>query len=165
MKKLLSLFFVSTIVIFASCKKDDPQPEAPAQPADLTEQLANTSWMSELQGSYTYSGVDMQITMTSTLDFLENKEGELFVDVIVSVPSMPDLQDQEQSETISFTYTFDGTNLALIETYVDDETGQTLNYTTNGVYDKESDTMTIDFDDSEMVEMFGTDMMVFSRMK
>lgn len=164
MKKSLTLFFVAAMVMFASCKKDDSQPESPAQPQDLSGQLANTSWISEMQNNYSYSGVDMLLTLTSTLDFFENKEGEFFMDLLVTVPSMPSYPGQSQNVSFDFTYTFDGDNLVLTQTYVDPETGVAETSSDTCIYNKEDETILYDMNDEEMVEMMGTDKILFRKL-
>lgn len=164
-KKLLALFFVATIITLSGCKEEEPEANQnlPQQPQNNPE-LVGTSWMSNLQSDFTYQGVAMHLDLQSTLDFNDIKNGEWFMDLTVTVPSMPNYS-QNQNETFVFTYTFDGTQLVMTQTYVNDETGETETYDYNAVYDPNAQTITLDMDDEEMVEMMGTDVMVFTKIR
>ena len=168
-KKLLALFFVAAIITLSGCKEDDPEagplPQNPPQQPQNNPELVGTTWMSNLQNDFTYQGVTMHLDLQSTLDFTDIKNGEWFLDLLVTVPSMPSYPGQNQNETLLFTYTFDGTAIVLTETYTNEETGETETYDYNAVYDPNAQTITINLDDEEMVEMMGTDVMVFTKIR
>ena len=99
------------------------------------------------------------------LDFTELTKGELFMDINITVPAIPDYPPQHQSETEEFSYTFDGSNLLLTQSYTNEQTGQTTSYDIKTVYDKQAETITVDFDDDEMAAIMGTDIIVFTRIR
>lgn len=165
MKKLFVMFLVASMATMVACKKDDPKPEQPAQPQDRSEMLANTSWQSTLQNTYNYSGVEMLLELTTMLDFKDRTSGSMFMDLNVTIPSMPDYPGQNNNESWDFTYTFDGTNLVMTQSYVDDQTGETESWNDTLIYDSENETIMYDMNDQEMEEMFGTDELVFERIR
>lgn len=165
MKKLFVMFLVASMATMVACKKDDPKPEQPAQPQDRSEMLANTSWQSTLQNTYNYSGVEMLLELTTMLDFKDRTNGSMFMDLNVTVPSLPDYPGQNNNESWNFTYTFDGSNLVITQTYVDDQTGETESWGDTLIYDSENETIMYDMNDQEMEEMFGTDELVFERIR
>lgn len=165
MKKLFVMILVASMATMVACKKDDPKPEQPAQPQDRSEMLANTSWQSTLQNTYNYSGVEMLLELTTMLDFKDRTNGSMFMDLNVTVPSMPDYPGQNNNESWDFTYTFDGTNLVMTQSYVDDQTGETESSSDTLIYNSENETIMYDMNDQEMEELFGTDELVFERIR
>jgi len=165
MKKLFVMILVASMATMVACKKDDPKPEQPAQPQDRSEMLANTSWQSNLQNTYLYSGVEMLLDLNTMLDFKDRTNGSMFMDLNVTIPSMPDYPGQNNNESWDFTYTFDGTNLVMTQSYVDDQTGETESWGDTLIYDSENETIMYDMNDQEMEEMFGTDILVFERIR
>lgn len=165
MKKLFVMFLVASMATMVACKKDDPKPEQPAQPQDRSEMLANTSWQSTLQNTYNYSGVEMLLELTTMLDFKDRTNGSMFMDLNVTVPSLPDYPGQNNNESWDFTYTFDGSNLVITQTYVDDQTGETESWGDTLIYNSENETIMYDMNDQEMEELFGTDELVFERIR
>ena len=159
------MLFVATTVALSSCKEtnEPAEPQPPQQPQN-NPALVNTSWASNIQSDYTYSGVAMHLDLQSTLDFTDLTNGEFFMDITVTVPAMPNYS-QSNNETFEFTYTFDGTQLVITGRYTDPETGETMTYDYNAVYDPNAETITLDMDDEEMVEMMGTDILVFTRIR
>lgn len=127
--------------------------------------LANTSWQSNLQNTYLYSGVEMLLDLNTTLDFIDRTNGSMFMDLNVTVPSMPSYPGQNTNDSFDFTYTFDGTNLVLTQNYVDEQTGETESWSDTLIYDSENETIMYDMNDQEMEEMFGTDILVFERIR
>lgn len=127
--------------------------------------LANTSWQSTLQNTYNYSGVEMLLELNTMLDFVDRTSGSMFMDLNVTVPSMPSYPGQNTNESFDFTYIFDGTNLVLTQNYVDEQTGETVSSSDTLIYDSENETIMYDMNDQEMEEMFGTDILVFERIR
>lgn len=163
MKKLFVMLFVATMALMAACEKDDDTVQNP--PQDRSEMLANTSWQSHLQNTYTYSGVDMLLDLNTMLDFVDRTSGSMFMDLNVTVPSLPSYPGQNTNESWDFTYTFDGTNIVMTQSYVDDQTGETESSSDTLIYNASNETITFDMNDQEMVEMFGTDVLVFERIR
>lgn len=159
------MILVASMATVVACKKDDPKPEQPAQPQDRSEMLANTSWQSTLQNTYNYSGVEMLLELTTMLDFKDRTSGSMFMDLNVTVPSLPDYPGQNNNESWDFTYTFDGTNLVMTQSYVDDQTGETVSSSDTLIYNADNETISYDMNDQEMEEMFGTDELVFERIR
>lgn len=165
MKKLFVMILVASMATMVACKKDDPKPEQPAQPQDRSEMLANTSWQSNLQNTYLYSGVEMLLDLNTMLDFKDRTSGSMFMDLNVTVPSMPDYPGQNNNESWDFTYTFDGTNLVMTQSYVDEQTGETVSSSDTLIYNADNETISYDMNDQEMEELFGTDELVFERIR
>ena len=163
MKKLFVMLFVATMALMAACEKDDDTEQNP--PQDRSEMLANTSWQSHLQNTYTSSGVDMLLDLNTMLDFVDRTSGSMFMDLNVTVPSLPSYPGQNTNESWDFTYTFDGTNIVMTQSYVDDQTGETESSSDTLIYNASNETITFDVNDQEMVEMFGTDVLVFERIR
>lgn len=163
MKKLFVMLFVTTMALMAACEKDDDTVQNP--PQDRSEMLANTSWQSHLQNTYTSSGVDMLLDLNTMLDFVDRTSGSMFMDLNVTVPSLPSYPGQNTNESWDFTYTFDGTNIVMTQSYVDDQTGETESSSDTLIYNASNETITFDMNDQEMVEMFGTDVLVFERIR
>jgi len=163
MKKLFVMLFVATMALMAACEKDDDTVQNP--PQDRSEMLANTSWQSHLQNTYTSSGVDMLLDLNTMLDFVDRTSGSMFMDLNVTVPSLPSYPGQNTNESWDFTYTFDGTNIVMTQSYVDDQTGETESSSDTLIYNASNETITFDVNDQEMVEMFGTDVLVFERIR
>lgn len=163
MKKLFVMLFVATMALMAACEKDDDTAQNP--PQDRSEMLANTSWQSHLQNTYTHSGVDMLLDLNTMLDFVDRTSGSMFMDLNVTVPSLPSYPGQNTNESWDFTYTFDGTNIVMTQSYVDDQTGETESSSDTLIYNASNETITFDVNDQEMVEMFGTDVLVFERIR
>ena len=163
MKKLFVMLFVATMALMAACEKDDDTEQNP--PQDRSEMLANTSWQSHLQNTYTSSGVDMLLDLNTMLDFVDRTSGSMFMDLNVTVPSLPSYPGQNTNESWDFTYTFDGTNIVMTQSYVDDQTGETESSSDTLIYNASNETITFDMNDQEMVEMFGTDVLVFERIR
>lgn len=163
MKKLFVMLFVATMALMAACEKDDDTEQNP--PQDRSEMLANTSWQSHLQNTYPYSGVDMLLDLNTMLDFVDRTSGSMFMDLNVTVPSMPSYPGQNTNESWDFTYTFDGTNIVMTQSYVDDQTGETESSSDTLIYNASNETITFEVNDQEMVEMFGTDVLVFERIR
>ena len=163
MKKLFVMLFVATMALMAACEKDDDTVQNP--PQDRSEMLANTSWQSHLQNTYTYSGVDMLLDLNTMLDFVDRTSGSMFMDLNVTVPSLPSYPGQNTNESWDYTYTFDGTIIVMTQSYVDDQTGETEPSSDTLIYNASNETITFDMNDQEMVEMFGTDVLVFERIR
>ena len=163
MKKLFVMLFVTTMALMAACEKDDDTVQNP--PQDRSEMLANTSWQSHLQNTYTYSGVDMLLDLNTMLDFVDRTSGSMFMDLNVTVPSLPSYPGQNTNESWDYTYTFDGTIIVMTQSYVDDQTGETESSSDTLIYNASNETITFDMNDQEMVEMFGTDVLVFERIR
>ena len=157
------MLFVATMALMAACEKDDDTEQNP--PQDRSEMLANTSWQSHLQNTYTNSGVDMLLDLNTMLDFMDRTSGSMFMDLNVTVPSLPSYPGQNTNESWDFTYTFDGTNIVMTQSYVDDQTGETESSSDTLIYNASNETITFDVNDQEMVEMFGTDVLVFERIR
>ena len=162
--KALATLVVAATFAFAGCEKEDNiMPIVPDTPEDDTVEniFVGTSWTGRMENTYYYEGIQMDITYDLYLDFLDSTNAELFHDMYVYVPAYP-AASQTQNMTETFTYTFTKDSVLLNGSYIDDETGDTLYYSYPLVYDKEANTLTIDFDDPDMLEMMGTTVVVFS---
>ena len=163
-KKILATLVVAATFAFAGCEKEDNiMPIVPDTPDDDTVEniFVGTSWTGRMENTYYYEGIQMDITYDLYLDFLDSTNAELFHDMYVYVPAYP-AASQTQNMTETFTYTFTKDSVLLNGSYIDDETGDTLYYSYPLVYDKEANTLTIDFDDPDMLEMMGTTVVVLS---
>ncbi len=160
------MFLVAAAVTLSGCKDDEPTlPEQPPQQPQNSSELVGTTWEANLENDFAYQGVTMHIDLLSMLDFTELTKGELFMDINITVPAIPGYPPQHQSETEEFSYTFDGSNLLLTQSYTNEQTGQTTSYDIKTVYDKQAETITVDFDDDEMAAIMGTDIIVFTRIR
>ena len=166
--KTLATLFVAANFAFAGCEKEDNiTPIVPDTPEDDTVEniFVGTSWMGRLENTYYYQeqgmSIQMDITYDLFLDFLDSTNAELFHDMYIYVPSYP-AASQSQNMTESFTYTFTKDSVFLNGNYIDDETGDTLYYSYPLVYDKEANTLTLDFDDPDMLEAMGTTVIVLT---
>lgn len=162
--KALATLVVAATFAFAGCEKEDNiMPIVPDTPEDDTVEniFVGTSWTGRMENTYYYEGIQMDITYDLYLDFLDSTNAELFHDMYVYVPAYP-AASQTQNMTETFTYTFTKDSVLLNGSYIDDETGDTLYYSYPLVYDKEANTLTIDFDDPDMLEMMGTTVVVLS---
>ena len=163
-KKILATLVVAATFAFAGCEKEDNiMPIVPDTPDDDTVEniFVGTSWTGRMENTYYYEGIQMDITYDLYLDFLDSTNAELFHDMYVYVPAYP-AASQTQNMTETFTYTFTKDSVLLNGSYIDDETDDTLYYSYPLVYDKEANTLTIDFDDPDMLEMMGTTVVVLS---
>ena len=166
--KTLATLFVAATFAFAGCEKEDNiTPIVPDTPEDDTVEniFVGTSWMGRLENTYYYQeqgmSIQMDITYDLFLDFLDSTNAELFHDFYVYIPAYPSAS-QSENYTESFTYTFTKDSVFLNGNYIDDETGDTLSYSYPLVYDKDANTLTLDFDDPSMLEMMGTTVIVLS---
>ena len=162
--KTLATLVVAATFAFAGCEKEDNiMPIIPDTPEDDTVEniFVGTSWTGRMENTYYYEGIQMDITYDLYLDFLDSTNAELFHDMYVYVPAYP-AASQTQNMTETFTYTFTKDSVLLNGSYIDDETDDTLYYSYPLVYDKEANTLTIDFDDPDMLEMMGTTVVVLS---
>ena len=162
--KTLATLVVAATFAFAGCEKEDNiMPIVPDTPEDDTVEniFVGTSWTGRMENTYYYEGIQMDITYDLYLDFLDSTNAELFHDMYVYVPAYP-AASQTQNMTETFTYTFTKDSVFLNGSYIEDETGDTLYYSYPLVYDEEANTLTLDFDDPDMLEMMGTTVVVLS---
>ena len=169
-KKIFATLVVAATFAFAGCEKDNITPIVPDTPDDDTVEniFVGTSWTGRLENTYYYQeqgmSIQMDITYDFALDFLDSTNAELFHDMYVYVPDYP-FASQNQTMTETFTYTYDGDSLYLNGTFLDDETGDTVVYSHTLAYDKEANTLTLVYDDPEMLEIMGTTTMVFTQVE
>lgn len=166
-KKIFATLVVAATFAFAGCEKDNITPITPDIPDDHTVEniFVGTSWTGRLENTYYYQeqgmSIQMDISYDLYLDFLDSANAELFHDLYIYVPAYP-AASQSENFTDAFTYTFTEDSVYLNGTYVDSETGDTVDYSYPLVYDKEANTLTIDFDDPDMLEIMGATEMVLS---
>lgn len=169
MKKTLKTWAAFALVaplLFAGCKKEKIEPVTPEE--ETVENIfANTSWTAQLENTYYYreggANLRMDLTMDISLDFLDSVNAELFQDLYVYVPDYPSAS-QSANMTSTLTYTYDGgDSVMLYGSYVDEETGDTLDYSYRLDYNKDAQTLTLDFGDEDMVEMMGTSVVTFTK--
>ena len=170
-KKILATLVVAATFAFAGCEKEDNiMPIFPDTPEDDTVEniFVGTSWTGRLENTYYYQeqgmNIQMDITYDLFLDFLDSTDAELFHDFYVYVPIYP-AASRSENMTETFTYTFTKDSVFLNGNYIDDETGDTVYYSYPLVYDKEANTLTLDFDDPSMLDMMGTTVVVLSPME
>ena len=165
--KTLATLAVAATFAFAGCKPEKIEPVTPDNPEEPGEETieniyAGTSWAAHLENTYLYEGVlPMEITYDLMLDFLDTVSGELFHDVTIDIPDYP-AASQHMNQTESFTYTFSNDTVVLHCEYYDEEEGDTVQYTYELTYDKEAETLTLDFNDPEMEDLMGSSMVVFT---
>ena len=166
--KTLATLVVASALAFAGCTKEKIQPIVPDTPEEepVENLFVGTSWTAHLENTY-YNleqgmSIQMDITYDLSLDFLDSTNAELFHDLYVYVPVYPSAS-QSQNMTETFTYSFSKDSVFLHGTYINDESGDTIDYFYTLVYDKEANTLTLDFDDSDMEEMMGTSVVVFTK--
>ena len=155
--KTLATLVVAATLTFAGCTKEKIHPIVPDTPGEepIENIFVGTSWTAHLENTYYQvqqgMNIQMDITYDLSLDFLDSTNAELFHDLYVYVPVYP-----AASQSQNMTETFHGT-------YISDETGDTLEYSYPLFYDKEANTLTLDFDDPDMDEVLGTSIVVFSK--
>ena len=166
--KTLATLVVAATLSFAGCTKEKIQPIVPDTPEEepIENVFVGTSWTAHLESTYYQMqqgmNIQMDITYDLSLDFLDSTNAELFHDMYVYVPAYPSAS-QSQNMTEVFTYTFSKDSVFLNGTYTDSETGETFEYSYPLVYDKEANTLTLDFDDPDMDEVMGTSVVVFTK--
>ena len=167
--KPIAILLVAATVAFAGCtEKDEITPITPDMPVtpdtpeeDTVENILNgTSWTCHLENSTYMQGIRMNITYDVFLDFNDSVNGELFHDIYYEIPAYPQYS-QGSKYTDSFNYTYYGDSCVLTCSYIDIETGDTSAYGYTLTYDKEAGTLTLDFDNADMLDMMGTDIVVF----
>lgn len=159
--KFPTLLCLALALSLAACNpQNDPEPQPQPQPQPEKPSLAGTSWMSNVENDYTYYysgyGIQMLCSQLSILDFNDDTDGEIYVEVAVEVPAMP-AASQSYSYTDAFTYTFDGTTLTLTSLDEGAEPGD------DGIltFHPADTTFTMPLDEPEAVEMLGVDTLVF----
>jgi len=164
--RILATLFVAATLVFAGCKKDDVNPITPDNPDnpgdDPIENIyIGTSWESHLESQFTYQGILEEITYDLTLDFLDSVNAEIFHDLYVYLPDFPSYS-QSDNYTESFTYAFLADTVVLYGSFIDDETGDTVDYKYEMSHDKVANTLTMVLDDADMRDIMGTDTVVFT---
>lgn len=155
MRKILAFFMMAATISMVSCKSDDEEkPEPPAR--DLT----GTAWECEMNGTYTQQGITMNIGFLSMIDFIDNQNGELFYNIDVTVPQYPSA-NQSFDMTEVFTYTMTGNALTLVATGSDPETGEPYTTEYKATYNADDNTIVFDYDDDQMAEILGSDVVVY----
>ena len=168
--KTLATLLVATTLAFVGCKKENITPDTPDTPEEeIPENIyVGTSWTAHLENTFyeQYQGYNFQfdVTYDLILDFLDSTHAELFHDIYLSVRDFPEAS-QSMNETDECTYTFTADSVCLYATYYDEETGDTDVYTYELVYDKEANTLTLDFSNDDMREIMGTTVVVFTPME
>ena len=166
--KPLATLIVAATMTMVGCQKEKIEPITPATPPEepIENIFAGTWWTGHLENTYMYQeqgmAIQMEITYDLSLDFLDSTNAELFHDLYVYVPIYP-AASQSQNMTEEFTYTFSKDSVFLNGSYIDEATGDTLDYSYALVYDKDANTLTLDLDDPEMEEMMGTTIVVFTQ--
>lgn len=166
--KMLVLLVAAATLTFTACQKDDPTPDnnSTNPPSGGGEQttniMANTSWESHMENVLSYSGVAMNVTFDASLDFFDEINGEFFQYVNVDVPDFPALS-QQIDETLPYTYVYYGDSCVLNFKYFDEEENDTVSFSSTLIYDKTEQTLTMDFDDDDMAQVLGTDIVVFHK--
>ncbi len=157
-------FLVGAALAMTGCKKEDPTPantDNPGGEETVENVFSGTSWVCHLENSLVQQGIQMNIYYDASLDFLDDVNAEIFQDLYIEVPAYP-AASQSINQTDAFTYTFTPDSLFLLATYVDETTGDTIEEVTGAVYDKEAQTITMDFDDADMEQVMGTSVVVFT---
>ncbi len=160
----LAAIAVAATMVMTGCKKDDyVDPITPETPEEETLEnvFAGTSWVSHMENSIVEQGIQMNISYDVALDFLDTVNVEMFQDIYLEVPAFP-AASQSMNQTDAFTYTFTEDSVFMYGTYVDETTGDTLDDNYALAYDKEANTLTLDFNDADMESMMGTSSIVFT---
>ncbi len=159
-KQFVALFFVAAMMTLAGCGKDnntnnnsEPQPQP--RPAGIS--LAGTSWEWDIDTTYTQyvQGFEilMYINAQYMMDFNDDTNGEMFVDMTVEVPDSPQA-NQHQTMTEPFTYYFYNNTLTLTSTGDDAVEGDEGTMT----YHPEDTTFRMAIDEPQVAEMLGDEM-------
>jgi len=170
MKKILSVFFALLFIcassLMVSCEKDDPAPNDQNNNTQTNDnaKLAGTSWNCQIEHAGSMQGVGYIVTLDATLDFFDTEKGEMYQYAAVEFPSLPNY-NQSTDMTSSFTFELKGSKLTIHETWVDDETGETVEGDSECIYDESAESITMTFDDPDMLEMLGTNTYVFTKVK
>ncbi|MDO4218307.1 MAG: hypothetical protein Q4D03_09150 [Bacteroidales bacterium] len=155
MKKTLKI--LATLVLASALSLYGCDPEDPITPEEETLEnvFAGTSWVCHLENTIVQQGIQMNIDYDVSLDFLDTVNVEMFQEVYIDVPAYPSAS-QSNNQTDAFTYSFtkDSVFLHSIDTSIDE--------TDALAYDKEANTLTIDFNDAEMESIMGTSTVVFT---
>ena len=166
--RTLATFVVAATLAFAGCEKEDNiTPNIPDTPEEETPEniYVGTSWSAHLENNYTLQeqgyNIEMELTYDIYLDFLDSTHAELFHDLYVYVPAFPSAS-QSDNMTEELTYSFSHDSVFFNATYVDEESGETLEYGYVAIYDSVAKTLTMDYDDPDMEEMMGTSIIVFN---
>ena len=165
--KALATLVVAATFAFAGCEKEDNiVPIVPDTPEDDTVEniFVGTSWTGRLESTYNYEGINMELTYDLFLDFIDSTNAELFHDLYLYFPAYPSASESE-NETEYLTYTFTKDSVYLNGSYIDDGNNDTVEYSYALFYDKEANTLTLDFDDPSMLDMMGTTVVVLSPME
>lgn len=165
--KMMALLFVAATMTLTGCEKD-PQTDNGGNGGNggngtnTGNILARTTWESNIEDTIEYSGVQMELTFNATLDFFDEKNGELFQDIYLYVPIMPSAS-QSMNDTEPFTYVFAGDSCVMNFEYYDEDEGDTLNYSLTAKYNRSDESLTLDFNEPEMEQIIGTDKIVFHK--
>lgn len=149
MRTLLSVCFVATTLCLASCGKDDDS--TPVRPPAIS--LSGTSWECSFDTNYSYNGVAMNVDALMSIDFNTDLDGELFVDLAITIPNYP-AGDQHQNLSEPFTYYFDGTVCTLTSKSDGAEEGDDDTLT----YHPEDQTFSMPVDDAQVAQFMGDEM-------
>ena len=166
--RTLATLVVAATLSFAGCTKEKIHPIFPDTPEEepIKNVFVGTSWTAHLENTYYQMqqgmNIQMDITYDLSLDFLDSTNAELFHDMYVYVPIYP-AASQSQNMTEVFTYTFSKDSVFLNGTYIDGETDETFEYSYSLFFDKEANTLTMDFDDPDMEEVMGSSVVVFTQ--
>lgn len=175
MKKTLRLLAMLMIVSaltfsFSSCEDDPVEPANNEQqgggshggeePDDEDNIFANTSWISSLQNSTVYQGINMNISYDVSLDFNDATSGEIYMIVSAEVPAYP-AANQTIDQSWNFNYTVNGNKILL--TLIED--GETSSEPEELIYNPEDQTISWDQNDEDFSQMFGTDFMIFTKVQ
>ena len=154
------MLLMATTMVITACEKDPadsptPTPTPEPQPGAVT--LAETTWEGTVESDYTYQTqqgpLEIHIACTITIDFNDEKAGEMFMNVDITVPSNT-AANQSQNETYPCTYVFDGKTCNL---YDADNPTELISVIQYNATDK---TFTMPIDDAATVEMLGTNVVV-----
>ena len=168
MKKTLRFFAMLIMAAaftfsFSSCEKDDTDtPNNQTQQGINAEIFANTSWLGTIESTINYMGVDMLIGIDASLDFFDDTKGEMFINFLVNIPQMPDM-NMEEEETFSFDYVVKDNIITITYEQEDEDTHEIQTVSENLVYNPENETISYAIDDPEMSEMMGVDSIVFTK--
>lgn len=162
-QKTIATILVASVFALTGCGKENIQPFEPVEPDTIENIYEGTAWTAHLENTYNYDGVlRMDLTYDVSLDFLDSVSGELFHEFYIDIPSHPSAS-QYEAISESFTYTFHDDTVILNCVATDDETGEEVEYSYSLRYDKDANTLTLDFDDENMTELMGTSVMVFTK--
>lgn len=162
--KTIATIAVAATMTLAGCEKiDDVVPIVPSTPEEepIENIFDGTAWVAHMENTYYYEGIQMDLTLDLSLDFLDTVNAEILNDLLVYLPAYP-TASQRESMTETFTYTYTKDSVFLVGISYGEEGDTIGEYCLGMAYDKEANTLTVDYNDEDLLDMMGSDIVVFT---